>query len=76
MAKAPREETNQLLRIIIGLLTRQESTSAATLSMRERVGLLSDLGLMPAEIAEILGRSGNYVNKELTDIRKASKAKK
>lgn len=76
MTKSPTEDTNRLLRIIIGLLIRREATNTVSLSLRERVALLSDLGLAPAEIAEILGRSGNYVNKELADIRKALKVKK
>jgi DNA-binding CsgD family transcriptional regulator len=76
MTSSPAEETNRLLRIIIALLIRQESGEAVPLSLRERIQILSDLGLSPSEIAAVIGRSGNYVNKELTDIRKAAKAKK
>lgn len=67
------QETNKLLKVIIGLLVRNKQEKAAT--MRDQIGILAGLGLAPSEVAEILGRSGNYVNKELSEIRKDSKNK-
>jgi hypothetical protein len=63
--------TNRLLKVIIALLLRREEKSLQTL--RQQVEILNDLGLRPAEIAEIIGRTANYVNKELAMIRKAKR---
>ena len=68
------QETNRLLKVMIGLLARSKQDRVATL--RDQIGVLTDLGLAPSEIAEILGRSGNYVNKELSELRKINKNKK
>lgn len=65
-------ETNKLLKVIIALLVRGNKQDKI-LSLRDQIGVLSDLGLAPSSIAEILGRSGNYVNKELSELRKISK---
>jgi hypothetical protein len=65
------ESTNRLLKVVIALLLRREEKSVQTL--RQQIGILDDLGLRPAEISEIIGRTSNYVNKELAGIRKARK---
>lgn len=65
-------ETNKLLKIIIALLVRSNKQDKI-FSLRDQIGILADLGLAPSNIAEILGRSGNYVNKELSEIRKIKK---
>jgi hypothetical protein len=65
------ESTNRLLKVIISLLLRREEKSVQTL--RQQVEILDDFGLRPAEIAGIIGRTSNYVNKELASIRKAKK---
>jgi hypothetical protein len=65
------ESTNRLLKVIIGVLLRGKDE--APLTLRQRIEILSDLGLKPAEIAEILGRTNTYVNKELSGIRKGRK---
>lgn len=65
------ESTNKLLRVIVALLLRQQNQEITTL--RQQIEVLSGLGLKPAEIAEILGRSNKYVNKELSGIRKSNK---
>jgi len=65
------ESTNRLLKVIVALLLRRSEGETATL--REQITVLDSLGLKPAEIADILGRSNTYVSKELTGIRKRSK---
>ena len=73
MTKNDLQSTNKLLMVIIALLIRRKDTEILTL--RQQIGLLDDLGLKPAEIAEILGRTNSYVNKELSGIRKNRKEK-
>lgn len=68
------ESTNKLLRVIVALLLRQRDEQ--TLTLRQQIEILSDLGVKPSEIAEILGRSSTYVNKELSGIRKNRKLTK
>lgn len=68
-------ETNKLLKVVIALLVRSNKQDKI-LSLRDQIGILADLGLSPSYIAEILGRSGNYVNKELSELRKINKYKK
>jgi DNA-directed RNA polymerase specialized sigma24 family protein len=53
---------------MIALLLRRGEQDSPPL--RVQIRTLHDLGLRPAEIAEILGRSSNYVNKELSMVRK------
>jgi hypothetical protein len=65
------EFTNKLLKVIVALLLRGKSDEALTL--RQRIEVLSDVGLKPAEIANIIGRTNTYVNKELSGIRKTRK---
>lgn len=69
------QETNKLLKVMIALLVRSNMADKIA-SMREQISILSGLGLQPSNIAEILGRSGNYVNKELSELRKINKNKK
>ena len=66
--------TNRLLKVMIALLLRQNLEES--LSLRQQIQILDDLGLKPVEIAEILGRSNTYVNKELSGIRKGRRALK
>lgn len=65
------ESTNRLLRVIIALLLRKKDER--TLTLRQQIEILDDLGMKPAEIAEILGRNNMYINKELSIIRKNRK---
>ena len=62
------ESTNRLLRVIIALLLRRKDQEVLTL--KQQISTLNDLGLRPTEMAQILGRSRNYINKELSQIRK------
>lgn len=67
------ESTNKLLKVIVALLLRGKDEQ--TLTFRQRIEILSDLGLKPIEIAAILGRTNTYINKELSGIRKTKKQK-
>jgi len=71
MEKNEAESTNQLLRVVIALLLRQKHQGYQ--SLREQLSVLDDLGVRPAEIARILGRTSTYVNKELVAIRKSKR---
>ena len=65
------KSTNKLLRVIVALLLRRKDEK--TLTLRQQIEILSDLGIKPGEIAEILGRTNTYINKELSGIRKSRK---
>lgn len=67
--------TNKLLKVVIALLLRGNAQDGV-ISLREQIGILSGLGLQPSDIAEILGRSNNYVNKELSELRRINKIRK
>ena len=71
MDKNELQSTNKLLRVIAALLLRRKDEK--TLTLRQQIEILSDLGIKPAEIAEILGRTNTYINKELSGIRKGRK---
>jgi hypothetical protein len=68
------ESTDRLLRVMIGLLVQRKPKETQTL--RQQIGDLADLGLKPVEIADILGRTSIYINKELSGIRKDRKKQK
>jgi hypothetical protein len=46
------------------------------LKQREQITLLDRAGLTPKDIADLLGTTGNTVNKELSTLRKARAKKK
>lgn len=71
MDKNELQSTNKLLRVIVALLLRKKDEK--TLTLRQQIEILSDLSIKPAEIAEILGRTNTYINKELSGIRKSRK---
>ena len=73
MDKNTIESTNKLLRVIVALLLKRKDPD--TLTLRQQIEILNDLGLKPLEIAEILGRSNIYINKELFELRKSRKQK-
>lgn len=74
MNKKTLQETNKLLKVVVALLVRGNKEDKVA-SLRDQIGVLADLGLPPSDIAEILGRSGNYINKELSELRKISRKK-
>ena len=65
------QSTDRLLRVIIALLLRQKEEQAV--SLKRQIEILNNLGMRPVEIAETLGRTATYVNKELAGIRKQKK---
>jgi len=73
MKKKEISSTDRLLRVIAALLVRQQPPEFITL--REQIKILDEMGLEPIEIAEILGRTNIYVNKELSELRKIQKGK-
>ncbi len=76
MQKNQLESTNRLLKVIVALLLRLlNQRDQDSLTLREQIDVLNDLGLKPKEIAEILGRSNIYINKELSGLRKPRKQK-
>ena len=68
MKKDNLESTTKLLRVIVALLLRQshQGLHQDVLSLREQIKILDDIGLKPAEIAGIVGRSNIYISKELS----------
>jgi IS30 family transposase len=73
MRKETIESTNKLLRVIIALILKRKDPD--TFTLRQQIEILNDLGLKPLEIAEILGRSNTYINKEISRLRKSRKGK-
>jgi hypothetical protein len=73
MAKSHEElilgKLDQLVRLTTIGITRG-------LKQREQITLLNRAGLLPKDIADLLGTTGNTVNKELSTLRKAKVKKK
>lgn len=76
------QKTNDLtevikrLGVIVALLLRGLPESGKSPPLRDQIQLLSELGVRPKDIAEILGRTPGYVSKELTTLRKSKKAER
>jgi hypothetical protein len=70
MRKDTDESTNELLRVIAALLLRQQKDDQP-IPLRRQIEVLNDLGLEPAKIGAILGRTNTYISKELSGIRKS-----
>ena len=75
--KTVMNETNELLielnkrtGVMISLLLRMVQKEKSAISLKEQVQILSNLGLRPKDIADILGRTPGHVSKELAGIRK------
>ena len=66
MEKSDLEVTNRLLRVVVALLIR----TSEPMSLKQKIELLSDLGLQPKEIGEVLSKTGTHIRKELAGIRK------
>lgn len=64
---------NKRLGTIIALISRLKIRESEILTLRSQIRILSDLGLTPKEIADILGRSNKYISKELSKTRKKNK---
>jgi hypothetical protein len=76
MASVDLDSTNRLLKVIIALMLRPRDERA--LSLKQQIEVLYGLGIRPAEIAEILGKTNTHINKELSvsGIRKRHKREK
>lgn len=66
-------EVAELLKVVVALLLRSAPLRGDRPSLRDQVQILSDLGVRPKRIAEILGRSPTYVTKELAGLRRAKR---
>lgn len=73
MNEAAMESTNRLLKVIIGILIRGGETP---MPLKQQIETLDGLGLRPKEIAQILGKTGTHINKELSGLRKQKKGGK
>ncbi len=65
-------QTNRLLKVIVALLIRGDDQQ---MSLKQQIETLNALGMRPKEIAEILGKTGTHINKELSGIRKQKERK-
>lgn len=72
MSTNANESTNRLIRVMIALMLRRDEHP---LNLKQQVEILDGLGMKPSEIAETLGKTGTYINKELSGIRKGRKGK-
>lgn len=61
---------NKKLEVIIALLLQLRLQTLEKPLLRDQIKALVDLSLEPKEIAGILSRSNNFINKELSQIRK------
>jgi len=59
------ENINRNLEVIVGLLLRSLPGSDAS-SLRDRVLTLEAMGMRPKDMAKVLGKSANHINKELS----------
>ena len=67
------ESIKKRLEVMINLMLQERAAGTERFSLRDQIALLSNFGLKPREIAEIIGRSNVYVNKELSGLRKLKK---
>jgi hypothetical protein len=63
------DSTISLLRVIVSLLLRRKEEHL--LPLKQQIEILDEMGIRPAEIARIIGRTSTYVGKELVGIRRA-----
>ncbi|KKR51736.1 MAG: hypothetical protein UT89_C0009G0003 [Parcubacteria group bacterium GW2011_GWE1_40_20] len=69
-------EINKRMGVIISLLLRMVQQDKSSISLKDQVCILDNLGMRPRDIANILGRSQPHINKELTGIRKGKRKEK
>lgn len=69
-------ELNKRLGVVISLLLRMTPVGGKILSLKGQVKVLSDLGVRPKDIADILGRTQTHISKELAGLRKNKKGSK
>jgi hypothetical protein len=63
-------EIKKRLEVVIALLLKALPKGNDAISLRDQIRLLSELGIRPKDIAEILGRTQTYIGKELASLRK------
>ncbi len=64
------EELGQKIDIVAALLLRSVPKNIEGLSLKEQIRLLKGFGVRPVDMAKIIGKSQNHINKELVAIRK------
>lgn len=66
-------EENQLTRrldVVIAILLMRTTVDGKNLTARDKIGVLTNLGMRPVEISKILAKPLNYVTKEQASIKK------
>lgn len=63
-------EINERMGVMISLLLRMVQQDKSSISLKDQVRILDNLGLRPKDIANILRRTQPHINKELVGIRK------
>jgi hypothetical protein len=66
-------EITKRLDVLISLVLQTVAHEGRSLSVRDQIRMLSELGLRPVEIAGTLGKTATFVNKELSVLRKPRK---
>lgn len=66
-------QLNKNTEVVIALLLRLISRENASLSLKEQIQVLDELGVRPISIARMVGRTQKHVGKELVGIRRARK---
>lgn len=66
------ESINRNLEVVIALLLRSLPGADAA-NLRDRVLMLEAIGMRPKDIAKVLGKSANQINKELSVGRSTTK---
>jgi len=66
------ENINRNLEVVIALLLRSLPGADAA-SLRDRVLMLAAIGMRPKDMAKVLGKSANHINKELSVGRSTTK---
>ena len=64
------KELGQKLDIVAALLLKLVPKDIDGLSLKEQIKLLKGFGVRPVDMAKIIGKSQNHINKELVAIRK------
>lgn len=67
------KQLGQKLDVLAALLLKLIPKNTESLSLKEQIGLLKELGVRPVDISKIIGRSQGHVNKELAGINKDKK---
>lgn len=63
-------ELNNRVGVMISLLLRMVQQDKSSISLRDQIQILDNLGLRPRDIAAILGKTPTHISKELVGIRK------